>query len=222
MTLETHCLICGDPVPVERTRNRSTTCSEEHAKIRKANIRKGDHSAKCVVCTEPVPIERQRFRSITCSDDHGALRKKSLRSKGELRHCRACRRPASPIERGAFQRFRRLELMRPDILYPAPFKKWQGETGGDALGFAAHLRTQFELGATTETADASRSDYLGLLSGQSKDAPGGARSGRKRIQWEGGDKDCQHKIPESREGRKPVPIDKKNTCRKCGATRVKP
>lgn len=219
---QAHCLVCGDVVPEERSKHHSTTCTEEHARERKAAIRRGDHSAKCVVCTEPIPVDRQRYRSITCTPEHGVLRKASIRAKVDQRQCRSCRKPSTPLERGAFQRFRRLELTQPDILYPKPFKQWQQENpGGDPQGFAEALRGIFQEGIESGD-DTSRADYLGLLTARSKEVPGGVRSGRKPIQWTGGDPDCEHQVSRSRAGRKPIEKAMENKCRKCDAVRVKP
>jgi hypothetical protein len=210
----THCIICGAVVPHERVKFKSTTCSDEHSKERKARMRRDDRNCLCVICTKPIGADRARYSAITCSPEHGALRKQSIRARVDMKRCRVCSRPATPVERAAFRRFRKLELQRPDILYPAAFKRWQ-EEGGDLESFAQ------ELSVRLARADAGDCEVdLGLIDRRSKEAPGGPKSGRPRVQWEGGDADCVHQLPIRRKGGKPIPAAKSNRCRRCSAIRV--
>jgi hypothetical protein len=213
--IETHCIVCGTVVPSERTKHKSTTCTEEHSSIRKARLKKGDPSCKCVVCTRDVPADRAAHRAITCSPEHRILRKRSIRARVDVRRCRHCTRPATPIERAAFRRFRKLELMRPDLLYPGPWKQWQQLERGDLTAFSVYLAN------TLENDDAGELDaQLGLIDKRFKDRPGGVKSGRPRAMWEGGDPECSHQLPVRRKGGKPIPAVQSNRCRKCSALRV--
>lgn len=213
--VETHCIICGEVVPFERTRHKSTTCSEEHAKVRKARLNKGDPSCKCVICTVDVSAERVARRAITCSLEHRALRKRSIRARVDIRRCRVCMRPATAIERAAFRRFRKLELSRPDLLYPAAWKNWQEQNRGDLTAFILYLENLLKSDTRAEL-----DSELGLIDRRLKEMPGGVRSGRPRIQWTGGDPDCVHAIPTQRKDRKPIAAALMNKCRKCSAVRV--
>lgn len=213
--IETHCIVCGAVVPPERTKHKSTTCTEEHSAVRKARLKKGDPSCKCVVCTRDVPADRAAHRAITCSLEHRVLRKRSIRARLDVRRCRHCTRPATPIERAAFRRFRKLELMRPDLLYPGPWKQWQQLERGDLTAFSVYLANQLE-----RDEDGELDAHLGLIDKRFKGRPGGVRSGRPRAQWEGGDPECLHKLPVRRKAGRPVPAAQSNRCRKCSALRV--
>ena len=81
----------------------------------------------CVVCKENVPIDRVKHKAITCSPTCATLRKNSIRSKQDARECRYCRKPSTPEDRNAFQRFRRMEAKRPDLLYPSEYAAWKNE-----------------------------------------------------------------------------------------------
>jgi hypothetical protein len=156
---------------------------------------------------QPIGDQRARYAAITCSSEHSAIRKASIRSRSDLRRCRHCQKPSTPIERAAFRRFRSLELTRPDLLYPVPFKQWQS-TGGDIPSFLEAVQHG--------TID------LELINRRFKDAPGGAKSGRPRAKWEGGYPDCAHALRVRRKGGKPIPAALSNVCRTpgCGAIRV--
>lgn len=213
----THCIIDGAIVPEERDRFKATTCSEQCKKVRRQRRQKGDLSTLCVVCTRPIDEIRCRRGSITCSPEHGKIRKASLRGRFEQRYCRACCRTSSPIERAAFRRFRKMELMRPDLLYPAAFKAWQ-QDGGDLTSFATALEESFQ--NRSEDDDNPNRFDLGLIDRRSKDKPGGALSGRPPMRFEGGDPDCVHVLPtKPREGQKPRKGVDLNKCKKCGATK---
>lgn len=209
-----HCIIDGNIVPPEREKFKSITCSDECARIRRNRLQKGDRSCLCVVCTQPLDEARQRFGSITCCTEHGKLRKASLRGRMDQRFCHQCNRPATPIERAAYRRFRKFELMRPDIIYPAAFKAWQ-QDGGDLTSFAVALEESFQ---NREPGSAGRFD-LGLIDRRSKHKPGGAVSGRPANQFEGGDPDCVHTLTPRRTGVKPRKNTDYNKCTKCGAMR---
>lgn len=203
----TRCIVCATVVPEERTRFKSTTCTEEHAKDRKKRLQRGDRSCLCVVCGDPVPVERQRYGAITCKQEHKVLRKASIRARVKMRQCDFCHKPSTPAERAAFRRFRSVELTRPDLLYPRAWREWESK-GVDLSTFASMI------------ADPPPDFDLYLVDKRQKAAPGGANSGRPRLKWKGGDPECQHEPRVQRRGRKPLNANLRNTCRKgCGATR---
>jgi hypothetical protein len=172
----THCIVCGTVVPPELAKYKSITCSKEHSKARHARLVRGDRSAKCVVCTRDLTPDRTARGAITCCKEHAVLRKASIRARVEQKRCKYCRKPATPIERAAFRRFRSIELMRPDFLYPAAFKKWQAK-GGDLAGFIIALEASFQskLGA----GDESGGDFdLELVDRRHVAATGSVKSGR--------------------------------------------
>lgn len=82
----------------------------------------------CVVCTSPVPPERLKYKAITCCDAHARERKLSMRAKQDSRECRFCRKPTTPAEKAAYQRYRKWEVMNPNLAFPAQFKRWQETT----------------------------------------------------------------------------------------------
>lgn len=210
-----HCIIDGNLIAPERDKYKSTTCCEQCAKIRKSRMRKDDRNCLCVVCTKPLDETRTRYGSITCCSEHGKLRKESLRGRFDQHFCRNCCRPSTPIERGAYRRFRKIELMRPDLLYPAAFKQWQ-QDGGDLTSFATALEENFQKNGD----DGPGRFDLALIDRRSKDKPGGAASGRPAIQFEGGDPTCVHVLPSRpRKGAKPRKGVDFTKCKKCGATR---
>jgi hypothetical protein len=172
-----HCLICAATIPAERAKLKGTTCSDEHRKERKARLRTGNHSCCCIWCGDPVPKERQRYRAITCCEEHGRLRKASIRARVDQRQCRVCRKPSSPQERAAYRRFRSLEITAPELLYPKPWKQWQ-QNGGTVEGFRLAIGEQLSR-VTSE--DTMGGIDLGLIDFRSKEAPGGAKSGRKPL-----------------------------------------
>jgi hypothetical protein len=45
-----------------------------------------------------------------------------IRAKHDASACRYCRKPSTNEERAAYQRFRKLEKKRPDLLYPVEWK----------------------------------------------------------------------------------------------------
>lgn len=63
---ETHCVVCGVKVPPERVRFKAITCTPEHAKLRKAQLRAKTDQRECRYCRKPSTVaERaafQRFR----------------------------------------------------------------------------------------------------------------------------------------------------------------
>lgn len=82
----------------------------------------------CVVCKDPIPDERVKKGSVTCKKECADARRKAQRTLQDDRECRYCRRPSSPEDRAAFNRFRKLEAQRPDLLYPQAFKEFQVES----------------------------------------------------------------------------------------------
>lgn len=179
----THCVECGAEVPHERLVRRAITCSDEHKATRKQKLRHGRQGiaeAHCVVCGDTILPTRTRYGAITCSDEHRKLRKRIIRARAEVKRCRQCARPSTPIERAAYRRFRKLELMRPDVLYPAPYKAWLGQhEGGTPEAFAAELQENFR-GQLDAGEDAPELIPLGLLDLRSKELAGGSRAGRKK------------------------------------------
>ena len=83
--------------------------------------------AYCVVCTNEIPEDRVRKQSVTCKKECSDARRRAQRTLQDDRECRYCRRPSSPEEREAFNRFRKLESKRPDLLFPQAFKEFQAE-----------------------------------------------------------------------------------------------
>ncbi len=79
----------------------------------------------CVLCTKEVPADRLRFKAITCSKDCADLRKKMIRVRPLAGECMYCHKPSTLEDRAAFQRFRKLETKRPDLLYPDEFEAWK-------------------------------------------------------------------------------------------------
>lgn len=108
--------------------------------------------AYCVVCKEEIPEDRVRKQSVTCKKECADARRRAQRTLQDERECRYCRRPSSPEEREAFNRFRKLEAKRPDLLFPQAFKEFQAEAeaaGTDATpeAFAtayAKVRAEFD------------------------------------------------------------------------------
>lgn len=82
----------------------------------------------CVVCTSQIPDERVKKSSVTCKRECADARRRAQRTLQDDRKCRYCSRPSSPEERAAFNRFRKLEAARPDLLYPQAFKEFQVES----------------------------------------------------------------------------------------------
>jgi hypothetical protein len=210
--IPTHCVICGEVLSNERTKTKSITCSAEHAKIRKARLRVKNHEAKCVMCACPISLARALQSAITCCFEHGVLRKASIRSRVDMRRCRFCRKPATPIERAAFKRFRSIELTRPDLLYPSTFKRWQ-LSGGDLQGFCMALEQSFR--ANEEKGEPGEF-VLELIDRRSAAAPGGAKSGRKKIVCECGHTRKEHKPAGKKNKRQPC-----RHCEDCIQFRVK-
>lgn len=97
----------------------------------------------CVVCTKEVPEDRATRGGVTCSPECLSIRKAAQRADRDAKECRYCRKPSTLEARAAFNRFRRLEAKRPDILYPDEFKAWSAAVTPDvapsAEAFAAHL-----------------------------------------------------------------------------------
>jgi hypothetical protein len=61
--VEVRCVVCGDPVPVERKRRRSITCTDAHAKTRNNYLRARAEARKCRYCGQPSsPAEREAFK----------------------------------------------------------------------------------------------------------------------------------------------------------------
>jgi predicted nucleic acid-binding Zn ribbon protein len=97
----------------------------------------------CVVCTNLVPEERAGRGGVTCSPECLTIRKAAQRAERDAKECRYCRKPSTLEARAAFNRFRRLEAKRPDLLYPDEFKAWAASLpiglAPTANTFAKHL-----------------------------------------------------------------------------------
>lgn len=203
LKIPTRCVVCGEPLTQERLRYKAITCNNDHAELRKGNMKRGDASCRCVICGDQVPADRVRFGAITCSEQHKRMRKASIRARRVAGRCDFCHKPSTPAERAAFTRFRSIELSRPDLLYPTDWQKWQSG-GGDLKAFA----DQIEQNAIK----------LKLATRANKDTPGGENVGRPRLRWIGGDPECQHQRRHQREGRKELKPELASTCaRGCGA-----
>ena len=217
--IHTHCIVCGEVVPREREAKKAITCTDEHAKIRHAQIKRGDRSGRCVICTDELSAERTMRGALTCGLAHGRIRRNKMYSNRDGKRCKFCRKPSTPIERAAYRRFRQLELTRPDLLYPAAFKAF----GGSIADFAAALAASFR--AKELAGDDSPGEFdLGLIDRRHSSAPGGARSGKPRLEWTGGDPEkqpCEHEPKRQRPGaKKKLTWAERNKCRRCGANRV--
>ena len=58
------CVVCKEPVPDDRKRRRSTTCSKLCAGRRNAYLRARTDAKKCRFCGQPcTPEEKESFRS---------------------------------------------------------------------------------------------------------------------------------------------------------------
>lgn len=86
----------------------------------------------CVVCTKLVPDERLKFQSVTCSKECADTRENDLRLRRDQKECRYCRKPSTPKQRAAYARFAKMELRRPDLLYPEEFEKFKASSGAAA------------------------------------------------------------------------------------------
>lgn len=217
-----HCIFCKAVMSEERLRYKALTCTPEHNRERSIAKKNAAYhgtteTAYCTVCTDPIDAERIAKNATTCSK-HSGLRKRIVAASESNRRCNFCRRPSNAFERNAYKRFRKLELTRPDLLYPQAFKRWQAG-GGDLAGFSAALVQSFvdkvNRGDTTPGEFDSE-----LVDRRSKHAPGGSRAGRPKSRWKGGDDDCDHEPFYKRKGsKKELTLAKLNTCRKCGALR---
>lgn len=83
-----------------------------------------DLNVFCVACGDKVPADRVARGATTCKKACATKRKNMLRSQRDAKSCRYCRKPSTPEERRAFNRFRLLEVKRPDLLYPFEFAAW--------------------------------------------------------------------------------------------------
>lgn len=100
-----------------------------------------DVAVHCIVCGTIVPEVRLAQGAITCTKEHGTVRANMLRARKDARECRYCRKPSTPEERAAFQRFRKFEAKRPDLVYPAEFEAWKADLDAQANPENAAPRT---------------------------------------------------------------------------------
>lgn len=52
------CVWCGDQVPADRAKKRATTCSKEHANMRRNYLRNRVEMKKCRYCQQPASPEQ--------------------------------------------------------------------------------------------------------------------------------------------------------------------
>lgn len=63
LNLPVYCSICTTPVPPDRKRHRSVTCTPEHQALRSRILRAKQDQKKCRYCLRPVtPEQRSAFR----------------------------------------------------------------------------------------------------------------------------------------------------------------
>jgi hypothetical protein len=91
-----------------------------------------DVKTHCVVCTNIVPEKLAKRRAITCSDACLTIRNAAMRAERDAKECRYCKKPSTLEARAAFQRFRRIEGKRPDLLYPQEYEAWKATLTEDA------------------------------------------------------------------------------------------
>lgn len=118
---------------------------------------------RCVVCTNPIPADRLKYGAITCSPEHGKIREAAIRAGKDTKECRYCRKPSTPEDRAAYQRFRKFEKKRPDLLYPEQYQAFlAAREGGCELTPAAfaeyRARIQEETEAGKNSVDESGAD----------------------------------------------------------------
>jgi len=97
----------------------------------------------CVICTAAIPPHREERGSNTCSDACARKRRLQQRAREDARACRYCKKPTTLEERSAFARFRAMELISPDLLYPKSFEQ-HIKNGGTLESFVAAIR-EFDL-----------------------------------------------------------------------------
>lgn len=79
----------------------------------------------CVVDKNLIPADRLKRGAVTCSKECSKIRSQQQMALVDQVECRYCRRPSTPEERQAYRRFRKLESLRPDLLYPDNFEAWK-------------------------------------------------------------------------------------------------
>jgi hypothetical protein len=209
------CTICETPLTRFDINMHALTCSKPCLRERGRRMKAGDQSAKCIVCKKPCA---KITKALPVCREHRTALARARRVCMLMRKCFQCKRPSTPIERAAYRRFRSAELTRPDLLYPGAFKRWQQDTGEDVAAFSIAL--QESLLAKEERGDNSPGVFdLELVDRRRANIPGGARSGRKQIEWMGGNPNCKHALKRTGPGRKDPTPNEQNKCNKCDARR---
>lgn len=60
-TFAAFCILCKEPIPLERLVRRAVTCTKEHARLLKQNRDKLKHSQGCTHCRRPCTPEDKRL-----------------------------------------------------------------------------------------------------------------------------------------------------------------